>query len=56
MYSFEVSGNPPMCRIYKGGAIIDNSGPWESEESATTWATMYTNALNNEVVQPEEPT
>jgi hypothetical protein len=55
MYSYEVSGNPPMCRIFSGSNIIDNSGPWESTESAETWATMYVNSLNAGVTTPEEP-
>lgn len=55
MYSYEVSGNPPMCKIFKGTTIIDYSGPWESVESAEIWASMYVNALNQNVVTPEEP-
>lgn len=55
MYSYEVSGNPPMCKILSGASIIDNSGPWESVESAETWASMYVNALNDGAVSPEEP-
>lgn len=55
MYSYEVSGTPPMCKIFKGTTIIDYSGPWESEESAETWASMYVNALNTGITSPEQP-
>lgn len=55
MYSYEVLGTPPMCKILDGANIIDYSGPWESTESAETWASMYVNALNGGTVQPEEP-
>jgi|AntAceMinimDraft_1070359.scaffolds.fasta_scaffold02564_6 hypothetical protein len=55
MYSYKVLGSPPMCQIIKGAVIIDLSGPWESKESAETWATMYVNALNAGAVSPEQP-
>jgi len=55
MYTYEVTGDPPMCKIFKGSNIIDHSGPWESKQSAETWASMYVNALNGNVVVPEEP-
>lgn len=55
MYSYEVVGNPPMCRITKNSLTVDYSGPWESVESAETWASMYVNALNEGVTAPEEP-
>jgi hypothetical protein len=46
MYTFEVTSNPPMCRILYNGKTIDYSGPWESEESAILWAEQYTDELN----------
>lgn len=55
MYTYEVSGTPPMCKIFSGTSIIDNSGPWESVQSAETWAEMYVNSLNAGITSPEEP-
>ena len=55
MFTYEVSGTPPMCKIFNGLNIIDNSGPWESKKSAESWASMYVNALNGQVITPEEP-
>lgn len=55
-YTFDVSGNPPICRVFSDGTLIDESGPWESQESAETWANAWTNKLNAGVVSPEYPT
>lgn len=55
MFSYIVSGTPPMCKIYSDGFVIDESGPWESKQSAETWATAYTNKLNAGVITPEQP-
>lgn len=54
-YSFQIEGNPPFCRVFSNGLLIDESGPWESEESARKWATSWTNKLNAGVVEPEYP-
>lgn len=56
MYTYEVAGDPPICRIYSGVDVIDESGPWESFEAADSWALAYTNKLNDGLVVPEEPT
>lgn len=55
MFTFEVVGTPPMALVKSDGVIIDNSGPWESIESATIWASTYTNALNEGIITPEQP-
>lgn len=55
-YTFQITGDPPICRVFSDGSLIDESGPWESEESARTWATAWTNKLNAGVIQPEYPT
>lgn len=34
------------CTISLDGAEIDTSGPWESAESASTWAKSYVDELN----------
>ena len=55
-YTYQVTDNPPMCKVYSDGSLIDESGPWESVEAAKTWATAWTNKLNSGVVTPEYPT
>jgi hypothetical protein len=34
------------CIILSDGTEVDNSGPWESEESASIWAKNYVDELN----------
>jgi hypothetical protein len=46
MYTYEVVGTPPMCKVYFNESVVDHSGPWESVEAAETWAEAYTNKLN----------
>lgn len=46
MFTYEVTDNPPMARVSYDGSIIDVVGPWDSVESATTWAESYTNMRN----------
>lgn len=46
MYTYEVSGTPPMCKILKDSVVIDNSGPWESAEAATAWAEAFVAKCN----------
>jgi hypothetical protein len=46
MYTYEISEEPPMCKIFFNASVIDNSGPWESVEAAKLWAEAYTNKLN----------
>ena len=33
--------------------VIDRSGPWESEVSASAWATAYTKDLNDKKAEPD---
>ena len=46
MYTYEVTSNPPMCKILKDGVVIDHSGPWESNEAATVWAEAFVAKCN----------
>lgn len=46
MYTFEVLSDPNMCNILKDGLIIDHSGPWESTQAATDWATLFVEKCN----------
>lgn len=46
MYTYEITNNPPMCRILKNEQTVDYSGPWESVESATSWAEQFTYEMN----------
>jgi hypothetical protein len=47
MYTYEVTSNPPMCKILKDGSMIDHSGPWESEEAAAAWAELFVTKCNS---------
>jgi hypothetical protein len=47
MYTYEVTNNPPMCKILKDGQVLDNSGPWESVEAAEAWAQLFVEKCNN---------
>lgn len=46
MYTYEVTDNPPMCKIMKDSQVIDASGPWESVEAAEAWAQAFVNKCN----------
>lgn len=56
MYTFDVSGDPPICKIFSGADVVDESGPWESDSAARSWATAYTNKLNDGLASIEQPT
>jgi hypothetical protein len=45
-YSFEVTEDL-ICEISKDGEVLDATGPWESEESATEWAEVMVEELNS---------
>jgi hypothetical protein len=47
MYTYEITDNPPMCKILKDGQVIDNSGPWESVAAATDWAVLFVEKCND---------
>ncbi len=49
LYTYEITDNPPMCRIMFDGQNYDFSGPWESIESAENWATEFVAKLNSEL-------
>lgn len=46
MYTYTVSEEPPLAKIFYNEKVIDVVGPWDSSESANTWAEAYTNKLN----------
>lgn len=48
MHTYEVTDNPPMCKILLNGETIDFSGPWESVEAAEEWAIQFVGKLNSE--------
>lgn len=56
MYTFEITGETFICKVFSDQNIIDESGPWESFEAAESWATAYTNKLNDGLISPELPT
>ena len=49
LYSYEISDNPPMCKIIFDGQDYDVSGPWESVLAAENWATESVAKLNSEL-------
>ncbi len=56
MFSYMiVNDNPrgPLVQILYGNNVIDESGPWESIESATTWAQAYVNMKNANQSEPQ---
>lgn len=46
MFSYEVADNPPIARIFYDGKVVDVVGPWDTLESAETWADSYVNMRN----------
>lgn len=50
-----VNDNPrgPLVQILYGSNVIDESGPWESLESATTWAEAYVGMKNAGQSEPQ---
>ena len=46
MYTYEVSEDPVICRIFKDDTVIDESGPWESVTAATNWASLFVEKCN----------
>lgn len=46
MYTYEVTEEPVLAKIYYDQNIIDTVGPWESVESAELWAEAYVNKSN----------
>lgn len=50
MYTYEITGEPPISRILYDDVVIDVVGPWASTEAAETWASAYVNGKNMNVV------
>lgn len=46
MYTFEVTDDPAMARIFYDNSVVDVVGPWESMESAQAWSESYINKMN----------
>lgn len=44
--------NGPLVQILYGDNVIDESGPWESVESASNWAQSYVNMKNSGIQEP----
>ena len=53
MFSYHIVPDPLLVQILDGENVIDESGPWESMESATSWASAYVNKLNSGVPEPQ---
>lgn len=50
-YSFTVDSETLVCRIMKNSIVFDESGPWDTRESAETWASQITSKLNIGLVE-----
>lgn len=46
MYTYEISDSPTLAKIFYNGLVIDIVGPWDTQESAQSWAESYTNKMN----------
>lgn len=55
MFSYLVTENPVMVQIMYGDNVIDESGPWESTNSAATWASAYVEKMNAGIPEPLVP-
>jgi hypothetical protein len=53
MYEFTLLEDSLLVRITYNGVVVDESGPWESVESATTWASSYVNLKNSGLPEPQ---
>jgi hypothetical protein len=53
MYEFSLLEDSLIVCVTYNGAVVDESGPWESPESATTWATSYVNFKNSGLPEPQ---
>ena len=53
MFSYHIVPEQLLVQILYGENVIDESGPWESLESATNWAIAYVNKLNSGVPEPQ---
>lgn len=53
MFSYHIVPEQLLVQILHGDNVIDESGPWESMESASNWAEAYVNRLNAGVPEPQ---
>jgi hypothetical protein len=53
MFSYNIVPSPLLVQILHEDNVIDESGPWESMESAVNWASAYVNKLNSGVSEPQ---
>lgn len=53
MYTYQVLEEELIVRIFYDDALIDQIGPWDSLESAATWAESYVNKMNAGVPEPD---
>lgn len=45
MFTYEIT-DESIAKIFYDGKVIDVVGPWDSRESALTWAESYVNMRN----------
>jgi hypothetical protein len=46
MYTYQITVEPVMAKVFYDENIVDNVGPWESIEAAQNWVESYVNKLN----------
>jgi hypothetical protein len=46
MYTYSVEGAPPIARVFYNDLLVEVVGPWDSDESAKTWAESFINKSN----------
>jgi len=53
MYSYDMIEESLLIQIYYNDVLIDQIGPWESAESAVSWAELYVAKKNAGLTEPE---
>jgi hypothetical protein len=53
MFSYVIIEDQLLVQILHGDNVIDESGPWESIQSASTWAEAYVGLKNSNQSEPQ---
>lgn len=46
MFTYEITDDPTLAKIFYNGKVVDIVGPWDTRESALVWAESYVNMRN----------
>jgi hypothetical protein len=52
MFSYQIVHESILVQILYGDNVIDESGPWESLQSAVNWAEAYVAKMNAGILEP----